>query len=188
MLLNCGVGEDSWESLGLPRTARRSNQSILKEISPECSLEGPMLTLKLQYFVHLMLPREELTHWKRRWCWERLRAGEERDDSGWDGWMASPTEWTLVWVDSRCCWWTGRPGMLWFMGSQRVGHNWATELNRTDYNSSLVETHQFLPDPEDEGFMSSGNSLGGKHFAVQVAEFITGTNPKLEEKISMIIR
>ena len=70
---------------------------------------------------------EELTHWKRPWCWERLRAGGEGDDIGWDGWMASLTQWIWVWVNSRR--WTGRPGMLQFMGLQRVGHDWATELN-----------------------------------------------------------
>ena len=75
-------------------TARRSNQSILKEISPGCSLEGLMLKLKLQSFGHLM---EELTHLKRPWCWERLKAGEG-DDRGWGGWMASPTQRMWVWV------------------------------------------------------------------------------------------
>ena len=68
---------------------------------------------------------EELTHLKRPWCWERLRAGGEGDDRGWDGWMASPTQWTWVWVNSGSWWWTGRPGVLWFMGSQRVRHDWA---------------------------------------------------------------
>ena len=72
---------------------------------------------------------EELTHLKRPWCWERLRAGGEGDDRGWDGWMGSLTQWTWVWVDSGSWWWTGRPGMLWPMGSQRVGHDSATELN-----------------------------------------------------------
>ena len=71
---------------------------------------------------------EELTHWKRPWCWEGLGAGEG-NDRGWDGWMASPTPWTWVWVNSGILWWTGRPGMLRFMGSQRVGRNWVTELN-----------------------------------------------------------
>ena len=71
---------------------------------------------------------KELTHWKRPWCWERLRAGGEGDDRGWDGWMVSLTQWTWVWVDSGSWWWTGRPGVLWFMGSQRVRHSWATEL------------------------------------------------------------
>ena len=75
---------------------------------------------------------EELTHWKRPWCWERLRTGGEGDDRGWDGWMASLTQWTWVWVNSGSWWWTGRPGMLQSMGSQRVGHDWATELNWTE--------------------------------------------------------
>ena len=75
---------------------------------------------------------EELTHWKRLWCWEGLRAGGEGDDRGWDGWMASRTRWTWVWVNSRSWWWTGRPGVLRFMGSQRVGHDWATKLNWTE--------------------------------------------------------
>ena len=112
--------------LRVPWTARRSNQSILKEISPGCSLEGLMLKLELQYLATWC---KELTHWKRPWCWERLRAGGEGDDRGWDGWMPSPTQWTWVWVDSGCWWWTGRPGVLLFMGLQRVGHDWATELN-----------------------------------------------------------
>ena len=72
---------------------------------------------------------KELTHWKRPWCWERWRAGGEGDDRGWDGWMASPTHWRWVWVDSGSWWWTGRPGVLQSMGSQRVGHDWATEPN-----------------------------------------------------------
>ena len=84
--------------LRVPWTARRSNQSILKEISPGCSLEGLRLKLKL----HLKWPKsgEELTHLKRPWCWKRLRAGGEGDNRGWGGWMASPTQWTWVWVDS----------------------------------------------------------------------------------------
>ena len=72
---------------------------------------------------------EELTHWKRLWCWEGLGAGGEGDDRGWDGWMASLTRWTWVWLNSGRWWWTGRPGVLWFMELQRVGHDWATELN-----------------------------------------------------------
>ena len=71
---------------------------------------------------------EELTHWKRPWCWEGLGTGGEGADRGWDGWMASPTQWTWVWVDSRSWWWTGRPGVLQFMRLQTVGHDWATEL------------------------------------------------------------
>ena len=95
--------------LRVPWTARRSNQSILQEISPEYSLEELMLKLKLQY---LGTWCEELTHWNRPCCWERLKAGGEGDDRGWDGWMASLTWWTWVWVGSGSWWWTGRPGML----------------------------------------------------------------------------
>ena len=69
------------------------------------------------------------THLKRPWCWERLRAVGEGEDRGWDGWMASPTQWTWVWVDSGSWLWTGRPGVLWLMGLQRVRHDWVTELN-----------------------------------------------------------
>ena len=76
---------------------------------------------------------KELTHLKRPWCWERLRAGREGDGRGWDGWMVSWTQWTWVWVDSGSWWWTGRPGMLRFMGSQRVRHDWVTELNWTEF-------------------------------------------------------
>ena len=71
---------------------------------------------------------EGLTHLKRPWCWERLKTGEG-DDRGWDGWMASPTQWTWVWVNSGSWWWIWRPDVLRFMGSQRVGHDWAIELN-----------------------------------------------------------
>ena len=99
-------------------TTRRSNRSILKEISPEFSLEGLMLKLKLQYFGHLMWRVDSL---------EKTRG--EGDDRGWDGWMAPLTRQTWVWGNSRSWWWTGRPGVLRFMGSQRVGHDWATELN-----------------------------------------------------------
>ena len=113
--------------LRVPWTARRSNQSILKEISPGCSLEGLMLKLKLQYFGHLMWSADSLE--KTLMLGKRLRAGGEGDDRGWDGWMASPTRWTWVWVGSRNWWWTGRPGVLRFMGSQKVRHDWATELN-----------------------------------------------------------
>ena len=99
--------------LRVPWTARRSNQSILKEISPEIYLEGMMLKHH-----SLVTPCEELTHCKRLWCWEGLGAGGEGDDWRWDGWMASLTRWMWVWG-----------GVLRFMGSQRVGHAWVIELN-----------------------------------------------------------
>ena len=110
----------------VPWTAKRSNQSILKQISPDYSLERLMLKQKLQYLATWW---DELTHCKRPWCWERLEEGREGGDRGWDGWIASPTPWTWVWVNSGSWWWTGRPGMLRFMGLQRVGHDWVTELN-----------------------------------------------------------
>ena len=113
--------------LRVPWTARRLNQSILKKISPEYSLEG--LMLKLTNSNTLATSFKELTHWKRLWCWARLKAGGKGDDRRWDGWMASSTWWTWVWVNSGSWWWTGRPGVLQSMGSKRVGHNWATELN-----------------------------------------------------------
>ena len=112
--------------LRVPWTARRSNQSIWKEISPGCSLEGLMLRLKLQYFGHLMRRVDSL---EKTLMLEGLGAGGEGDDRGWDGWMASSMWWTWVWVNSGSWWWTGRPGVLWLLGLQRVGHAWATELN-----------------------------------------------------------
>ena len=120
--------------LRVPWTSRRSNQSILQEISPGCSFEGLMLKLKLQYFGHWC---EELTHWKRLWCWERLKAEGEVEDRGWDGGMASPTQWTWIWENSRGWQWTGRPGMLQSMGSQRVRHDWVTELSWIEIYSIL---------------------------------------------------
>ena len=110
--------------LRVPWTARRSNQSILKEISPGISLERMMLKLKLQYFGHLMQRVDSLEKTLMLWG-----IGGRRKRGGWDGWMASLTRWTWVWVNSGSWWWTGRPGVLWFMGSQRVGHDWETELN-----------------------------------------------------------
>ena len=119
--------------LRVPWTERRSNQSILKEISPGCSLEGLMLQywkkLKLQYFGHLMQRADSLEKTLMLGGIE----GRRRDDRGWDGWMASPTRWTWVWVNSGSWWLTERPGVLRFMGSQRVGHDWVTELNWTLY-------------------------------------------------------
>ena len=106
-------------------TARRSNQSILKEIRPGCSLEGLMLKLKLQYFRYLMWSTDSLEKSLmlgkiegRRRGWQRMRCC-----------MASPTQWTWIWASSRSWWWTGKLGVLQSMGSQRVGHDWETELN-----------------------------------------------------------
>ena len=112
--------------LRVPWTARRSNQSILKEIRPEYSLEGLMLKLELQYFGHLMWKTDSF---ERTLMLGKIEAGGEGDDRGWDGWMASSTWWTWIWVNSRSWWWTGKPGVLQSMGWQIVGHEWATELN-----------------------------------------------------------
>ena len=122
MLLNCGVGEDSWESLGLQGDPSQ-RKSVLKIHWKDWCWSWNSNTLAIWC--------EELTRWKRPWCWERLRAGGEGDDRGWDGWMASPTKWTWVWINSGSWWWTGRPGVLQSMGLQRVGHDWASELNWT---------------------------------------------------------
>ena len=95
---------------------KREHEFGLKQSSSNFSILTSLLVLLL-------------AHLKRPWCWKRLRAGGEGDNRGWDGWMASPTQWTWVSVNSRSWWWTGRPGVLRFMGSQRTGHDWATELN-----------------------------------------------------------
>ena len=108
--------------LRVPWTVRRSNQLILKEISPEYSLEGLMLKLKLQYFGHLM--------WRTDSLEKTLMLGKiegKGDDRGWDGRMASPTQWTWVWASFGIWWRTGKPGMLQSMGSQRVKYDWATK-------------------------------------------------------------
>ena len=112
--------------LRVPWTARRSNQSILKEISPEYSLEGLMLKLKLQYFGHLMWRTDSM---EKTLMMGKIEGGRRRDDKRWDGWMASPTRWTWVWASSRSWWWTGKPGVLQSIGLQRVRHDWVTELN-----------------------------------------------------------
>ena len=138
--------------LRVPWTERRSNQSILKEISPECSLEGLMLKLKHQYFGHLIQRTDSLEKilmlWKiegrRRRGWQRMR------------WLNGITDsWTWVWVSSGSWWWTGKPGVLQSMGSQRVGHDWETELNWTELNtchgdpvaSAQAYLHSSLPLP-----------------------------------------
>ena len=105
---------------------RRSSLSILKVINPEYSLKRLMLKLKLQYFGHLMWRADSF---EKTLMLRKIEGRRRRDDRGWDGWMASPTQWAWVWVNSGIWWWTGRPGVLRFMGLQRVGHDWATELN-----------------------------------------------------------
>ena len=87
---------------------------------------------------------EELTHLKRPWCLERLRAEGEGDDGGWEGWMASSTQWTWVWLNFRSWWWIGRPGILQSMGSQRVRHDWATELNSHNLHFKIMGLEQTI--------------------------------------------
>ena len=115
--------------LRVPWTARRSNYSILMESVTAVHRKDWCWSWN---FNTLAIWCEELTYWKRPWCWERFRAGGEGDNRRWDSWMASLTRWTWVWVDSMSWWWTGRPGVLRFMGLQRVGHGWVTELNWTE--------------------------------------------------------
>ena len=141
------VLEKTFES---PWTAKRSNQPILKEISPGISLEGMMLKLKLQYFGHLMRRVDSL---EKTLMLGGIGARGEGNDRGWDGWMASLTWWTWVCVNSGSGCWTGRPGVLRFMGSQRVGHDWATDLIWSDNSKA----------PGDVGSVSgSGISPGGR--------------------------
>ena len=152
MLLNCGAGEDS----RVPWTARRSNQSILKEISPGCSLEGLTLKLKLQYFDHLMQRADS----SEKTLMLRGTGGRRRrGNRGWQSWMASPTRWTWVWVNSRSWWRTGRSGVhvhvhVHVCGScpQRVGHDWAAALT----DGTFLE-RQLCREP---GFLSLLGSLG----------------------------
>ena len=131
--------------LRIPWTARRSNQSILKEISPGCSLEGLMLRLKLQYFGHLMWRVDSL---EKTLMLGEMGTGGEGDDRGWDGWMASPTWWTGVWVNSGSWWWTGRPGVLRFMGSQRSDTteqlNWTESRKSRASNLDRIGRDRFL--------------------------------------------
>ena len=135
ILLNCGVGEDSWESLGLQGdpTSPSWRRSVLGVHWKDWCWSWNSNTSATSC--------KELTYWKRPWCWEGLGAGGEGDDRRCDGWMASPTWWTWVWVNSGSWWQTGRPSVLQFMGSQRVGHNWATELTKIERHSTVSVLH-----------------------------------------------
>ena len=121
--------------LRVPWTARRSNQSILKEISPGCSLEGLMLKLKLQYFGHLMGRADSF---EKALMLGKIEGGGEGDDRGWDDWMASLTRWTWVWVNSGSSWWTGRPGVLRFMGSQ--SQTWLSDWTEWPFKLQFLST------------------------------------------------
>ena len=138
MLLNCGVGEDSWESLGMQGdpTSPSWGRSVLGVHWKDWCWSWNSSTLATWC--------KELTHLKGPWCWERLRAGGEGDHRGWGDWMASPTEWTWVWVNSGSWCWTGRPSMLRFMGSQRARHDWMTEVNWTDVLCGKVKKKKIV--------------------------------------------
>ena len=140
MLLNCGAGEDFWESLGLQgdQTSQSKRKSILNIQWRDWCWSWSSNILAPWY--------EEPAYWKRPWCWEILRAGREGDNRGWDGWMVSPTQWTWVWASSGRRWRTGNPGMLQSMGSQRVRHNWATELQQPLWGPLFYQPH--LPRPD----------------------------------------
>ena len=123
-----------------PWSAWRPNQSILKEIILNIHGKDWCWSWKSNTLATWC---EELTHLKRSWCWERLKAGGKGDDRGWDGWMVSPTWWTWVWLSSGSWWWTGKPGVLWSMWSQRVGHkewlNWTGILvNRKGSQGNFI--------------------------------------------------
>ena len=118
--------------LRVPWTARRSNQLILKEISLRVHWKDRCWSWNSNTLATWC---EELTHWKKSWCWERLKAGGEGEDRGWDGWMISLTRWTWVWASSGSWWWTRKPCVLPSLGLQRVRHNWVTELNWTLFYS-----------------------------------------------------
>ena len=122
--------------LRVPWTTRRSNQSILKEISPVYSLESLMLKMKLQYFGHLMRRANSL---EKTLKLGKIEAWEEADDRGWDGWMASLTQWIWVWVSSGSWWWTGKPGVLQSMGSQKVWRDLATEQQERKQSDTFRE-------------------------------------------------
>ena len=130
MLLNCSIGEASWESLGLQGdpTSPSWRRSVLGVHWKDWCWSWNSNTLA--------------THLKRPWCWERLKAGGEVDSRGWNCWMASPNQWAWVWVNSGSWWWTGRPGMLQFMGLQNRTRlsDWTTKAAQLrEWNKSLIK-------------------------------------------------
>ena len=129
MLLNGGAGEDCCESLEQQGDLISQSWSKLTVSINWKDWCWSSSTFATWY--------KELTHWKRPWCWERLKAGGEGGDRGWDGWMASLNQWTWVWANSGRSWRTGKPGVLQSMGLQRVGHDWATEQQQQVTNTGL---------------------------------------------------
>ena len=133
---NCGAREDSWGSLGQKgdQTSQSSWKSVLNiHWKDWCWSSNTLATWC-----------EVLIHWKRPWCWEILKAGGEGDNRGWDGWMASSTQWTWVWANSKSWWWTAKSGLLQSMGSQTDGQDWVAELNWTESQSPSPGISKFL--------------------------------------------
>ena len=162
MFLNCGVGEDSWEPLARDQISQSQRKSVLNIHWKHWCWSWSSNTLATWC--------EKLTHWKRPWCWERLKAVGEGDDRGLDGRMASLSRWTWVCASSGSWWWTGKPGMVQSIGSQRVGHEWATELNIVKgfgiINNAEVDVFLefscFFNDPMDVGYLISSSSAFSK--------------------------
>ena len=152
MLLNCGPGEDSWESLGLQED--QTCQSWRKLSFNIHWKDGSWSSNTLATWC------EELTHWKRLWCWERLKAGGE-GVTGWNGWMASPTQWTWVCANSGSWWRTGKPVVLQFMGLQRVGHSWVTEQQMAFKNAHQYENNSSKAHPPYKLFCCYTEGLWG---------------------------
>ena len=127
-----GVREDSWESLGLQgnQTSQSWRKSVMSVHWKDwCWSQNSNI---------LATWCKDLTHWKRLWCCQRLKVGGEGDNRRWDGWVASPAWWTWIWASFGSWWWRGNPGVLQSMGSQSVGHDWATELNWTELLRKVI--------------------------------------------------
>ena len=169
--------------LRVPWTARRSNQSILKEISPEYSLERLMLKLKLQFFGHLMGRTDSF---EKTLMLGKIEGGRRRGQQRVRWFMASVTQWTWVWASSRSWWWTGRLGVQQYMGSQRVRHDWGTELNwTTKYccfilyffpSSALLFQDQWIavsPHSSGNSFITKPSSLANKSFVAVICSYFS---------------
>ena len=167
-----------WRRLESLLDCKTPSQSILKEISMKYSLEGLMLKLN---FNTLATWCEELTHWKRPWCWERLKAGGEGGNRGWDGWMASPTQWTWVWASFGNWWQTGKPGMLQSMGSTEW-LNW-TEFKIT--SGMLLSSYVFNPKMWNKFFLRITKLVSSFYFSWRTPLVKTKKKNKVLVKIHM---
>ena len=140
-----------------------------QKISPKYSLDA--LDSEYRSSNTLATWCKESTHLIRPWCSESLKAGGAEDDWGWDGWMASPTQWTWVWRSSNSWWWTGNPGKLQSMGSQRVTHDWMTELNWPNFLRVMISIGRVTTST----WLASGMFLGTLLFLLSHLAFITCT-------------